>query len=104
MKGKGVYPYEYITSLLILKENQLPLQEKFYSSLENKHVTDEQYKRAEEVWKKFKMKTLWNYHDLYLIMDIRTTKLTNTVQIDQKCRPTKTDIPKQQCTPRYEKR
>ena len=70
MKAKGVYPYEYITSLSILEEDQLPLQEKFYSSLEDKHITDEQYKRAEEVWRKFNMKTLWHYHDLYLIMDV----------------------------------
>jgi len=27
-----------------------------------------------------------------------------TTRIDQKCRPTKTDIPQRQCTPRYEKR
>ena len=70
MKEKGVYPYEYISSLSILDENQLPLQETFYSSLKDKNIKDKQYNRAQNVWDEFEMKTLWNYHDLYLIMDI----------------------------------
>ena len=29
-----------------------------------------EYARAKDVWQKFQMKTLWNYHDLYLITDV----------------------------------
>ena len=70
ISSKGVYFYEYVTSLDVLDETKLPKQEDFYSHLTDESITDEEYARAKEVWEKFKMKTLWNYHDLYLIMDV----------------------------------
>ena len=70
MLEKGVYFYEYIKNLAVLDETSLPSQNHFYSSLNDVHITDKQYTRAQEVWTKFGMQTLWNYHDLYLIMDV----------------------------------
>ena len=70
ISSKGVYFYEYVTSLDVLDETKLPKQEDFYSHLTDESITDKEYARAKEVWEKFKMKTLWNYHDLYLIMDV----------------------------------
>ena len=33
-------------------------------------ISDEDYARVKNVLKKFQMKTLWNYHDLYLLTDV----------------------------------
>ena len=70
ISSKGVYFYEYVTSADVLNETSLPTQEEFYSYLKDESITDEEYARAHAVWDNFQMKTLWNYHDLYLIMDV----------------------------------
>ncbi len=70
MTQKGVFPYEYITSLSVLNETSLPPQAAFHSSLNDKDIKSEEYARAQHVWKEFNMKTLWHYHDLYLLMDV----------------------------------
>jgi hypothetical protein len=70
ISSKGVYFYEYVTNASVLDETNLPLQEDFYSHLTDESITDEEYLRAQNVWEKFQMKTLWNYHDLYLITDV----------------------------------
>ena len=41
---KGVYPYEYTTSLDKLRETQLPQKEDFYSKLSRSDVSDDDYK------------------------------------------------------------
>ena len=70
ISSKGVYFYEYVTSASVLDETELPSQENFYSHLTDESITDAEYARAKNVWEKFQMKTLWNYHDLYLITDV----------------------------------
>ena len=70
MAQLGVYFYEYVTSTAVLEETELPDQEDFYSRLTGEGITDEEYERASAVWDQFHMKSLWNYHDLYLIMDV----------------------------------
>ena len=70
VKGKGVYPYEYIDSLERFKENKLPPKEAFYSRLVGEGISDEDYERAKKVWKVFGMKTLQDYHDLYNVTDV----------------------------------
>ena len=47
----------------------LPI-EKFYSSLSGRSITDEQYQHAKNVWDKFQIKTLGEYSDLYMNVDI----------------------------------
>ncbi len=67
---KGVFPYEWFDSFDKLKETKLPPKQAFYSSLKKGHISDEDYKHAQNVWKVFDMKTFEDYHDLYLKTDI----------------------------------
>ena len=67
---KGVYPYEYMDTPEKLKETQLPAREAFYSRLNDKGITDENYMHAREVWETFEMKNLEDYHDLYNRVDV----------------------------------
>ncbi len=70
LKRKGVYPYDYVDSLEKLSDNKLPLKEEFYSRLNNTTISDEDCQHAQDVWEKFDMKTLREYHDLYLKSDV----------------------------------
>ncbi len=67
---KGVYPYDYISSLDKLSETCLPPKEAFYSKLYDEDISDEDYQHALKVWKTFGCKTLRDYHDLYLKSDV----------------------------------
>ena len=67
---KGVYPYDYVSSIEKLSETQLPLKEQFYSKLNNKDISDEDYQHALNVWNMFKCQTIKDYHDLYLKSDV----------------------------------
>ena len=69
MAKKGVYPYDFMDSFDKFKE-QLPPKEEFYSILNDKHIKDEDYKHAQNVWNKFNRKNMGEYHDLYLQSDI----------------------------------
>ena len=67
---KGIYPYEYMDSFDRFDEEQLPPQSKFYSSLSDEGITDEDYEHAQRVWRAFECKNLGDYHDLYLKTDV----------------------------------
>ena len=67
---KGVYPYDYVSSLDKLSETQLPPKEEFYSHLNDEHITDEDYQHAINMWNTFGCKTIRDYHDLYLKSDV----------------------------------
>ena len=67
---KGVYPYEYMDSFNKFDEKQLPSKESFYSSLKDEHISDDDYKHAQTVWKSLKIKNMGDYHDLYLKTDV----------------------------------
>ena len=70
MLKKGVFPYDYMDCLEKLDETELPEKEKFYSKLNGNDITDKEYEHAKNVWKEFNMKTMRNYHDLYIITDV----------------------------------
>ena len=53
MTRKGVYPYDYMDSILI-----------------DEHISNEDYTHAQNVWNSFKLQTMGEYHDLYLKSDI----------------------------------
>ena len=67
---KGIYPYEYMDSFEKFQEKQLPSIDKFYSSLNNETINNEQYQHALKVWETFNFKTLGEYHDFYLQTDV----------------------------------
>ena len=67
---KGIYPYEYMDSWGRFSETKLPDKEKFYSKLNDEHITDEEYEHAKTVWETFECKTLGDYHDLYVKTDV----------------------------------
>ena len=70
LKQKGVFPYEYMTDFSKLSAPNLPPKETFYSQLNDKHISDEDYDHTKNVWKAFDCKTMKDYHDLYLKTDV----------------------------------
>ena len=67
MSQKGIHPYNYCFDKF---NEKLPPKEDFYSIMNNEHITNKDYKYAQTVWKTFKLKTMGEYHDLYLRSDI----------------------------------
>lgn len=67
---KGVFPYEYIKSFATLTEQQLQSKEKFYSQLNDSHISNEDYEHAQNIWKVFNCETIQDYLDIYLRTDV----------------------------------
>ncbi|XP_069110136.1 uncharacterized protein [Argopecten irradians] len=67
---KGVYPYEYIDCEAKFVETELPSRERFYSNLSKSHITEEDYEYAQRVWQDMNIKSIGEYHDLYLKTDV----------------------------------
>ena len=70
VKEKLVYPYDYMDSFKRFNEDKLPDKSEFFSSLKGKCISEQEYDRAINVWKVFKIKHLGEYHDLYLKTDV----------------------------------
>ena len=66
---KGVYPYEYMDEWNKFDEKELPCKESFYSSLTMEDISDTDYKHSNNVFKKFNLNNLGDYHDLYVRND-----------------------------------
>ena len=62
VKQIGFYPYEYMNNFETFNE-ELPCKEKL-------KITNKEYEHVIDVWKKFKIKTMKGYHDLYLKCDV----------------------------------
>ena len=67
---KGVYRYDYVSSMEKLSETQLPPKEEFYSKLNDEGISDDDYQHAINVWNTFQCKTIRDYHNLYLKSDV----------------------------------
>ena len=67
---KGVFPYDYVSSMNKLAETQLPPKEEFYSKLNDENIKDDDYQHANNVFQILKCKTIRDYHDLYLKSDV----------------------------------
>ena len=67
---KGVYPYEYMDGWDRFSEKALPDKDSFYSSLTMEGINKTDYVHANNVFKKFGMNNLGDYHDLYVRSDI----------------------------------
>ena len=70
MFQKGVYPYDFMDSFEKLDQTELPAKEHFYNILNDQDITDDEYDHAKKVWKTFKIKTMGEYHDLYVGSDV----------------------------------
>jgi len=68
LSRKSVYPSDYIC-LDKLDEKQLP-EKAFYSKLIDSVISDEDYEHTQKVWQYFDMKTVRDYHNLYLKTDV----------------------------------
>ena len=64
MKYKACFPYEFLT-----KEN-LPSIENFYSSLKLNNISEKDYNKTLEIYKKLNCKNIKEYLDIYLKFDI----------------------------------
>ena len=67
---KGVYPYEYVSSIERFSETQLPTKSEFYSRLNDEDISDADYQHALNVWNTFQCQTIRDYRDLYLKSDV----------------------------------
>ena len=67
---KGVYPYDYFDDFDKFRERQVPPKEKFYCKLSESNTSDEDYSRAQKIWKHFGIRNLGEYHDLHLQTDV----------------------------------
>ena len=67
---KGLFPYDWFDNFEKLNNKKLPDIEEFYSKLNDENITEEDYKHAQNVWKKFNIKNMKEYHDLYLKTDV----------------------------------
>ena len=70
IKRKGVFPYDWFDSFNRLSADRLPPKESFHSILNDSGISEEDYQHAQNVWETFKMKTMRDYHDLYLKSDV----------------------------------
>ena len=66
---KGVYPYEYMDEWDKFNEKKSPCKESFYSNLSMEDISDTHYKHANNVFEKFNLNNLGDYHDLYVRSD-----------------------------------
>ena len=66
---KGVYPYEYMDNWERFNETSLPSKESFYSNLNMEDIDDIDYRHGNNVFNKFKLNNLGDYHDLYVQSD-----------------------------------
>lgn len=75
---KGVFPYDYIDSAARFLETQLPAREAFYSKLTESEVAEEDYNHARKVWSELEIKSLGDYSDFYVKLDV--TLLTDIME------------------------
>ena len=47
-----------------------PVKTNFFGSLKNEGIIEKDYEKAKNIWNTFKIKTLGEYHELYLKNDV----------------------------------
>ena len=70
MTRKGVYPYEYMDNWKKLEEISLPRKDAFYSRLNMKGISDQDFEHTQQVWNNMEKKTLGFCHDTCLKTDV----------------------------------
>ena len=66
---KVVYPYQYMDNWERFNETSLPNKESFYSNLNMEDIDDIDYRHGNNVFKRFRLKDLEEYHNLYVQSD-----------------------------------
>ena len=69
LTNKGVYFYDYASSFSVFKEDKLPPREAFYNRLKDENISDDDYKRAQNIYSQFKCRNLKDYMELYVKTD-----------------------------------
>ena len=69
MNEKTCFPYEFITKENIYNEN-LPSIENFYSSLKLEGVSEKDYHKTLDIYKKLNCKNIKEYLDIYFKLDV----------------------------------
>ena len=69
-RREGVYPYDYMDSFDRFEETELPSQYAFFSKLSGSPCSDSGYTHATQVWNAFQCKTIADYHEIYLQLDV----------------------------------
>ena len=70
LSKKGVYPYDFMDSFEKFNNRDLPTKDQFYSILNDEQITDDEYIYAKEVLDTLYIKTMGDYHDLYLVSEV----------------------------------
>ena len=66
---KGAYPYEYFDSWDRFDENAFPSIEKYYNNMRMESISVNDHNHTLKLWTLFELKTLEDYHDLYIQAD-----------------------------------
>ena len=69
IEQKRFYPYEYISGFEKFK-TKLRSKEKLYSLLADTKTSDKESENVLNVWKKLEIKTIKDFHELYLKCDV----------------------------------
>ena len=69
IKQKEFCPYKYMRNLEKFNE-EFRSKEKFYSLLTDRKIGDKEYEHVLNVWNKFEIKLMKDYHNLYLKCDV----------------------------------
>ena len=82
---KGVYPYDYVTSINKLKKTKLPSKEDFYSKLYDEDISEEDYQHAIKHFKTitiFISKLMFSFLQMYLkISEKLVLNITNSIHV-----------------------
>ena len=66
VKQKWMYPYKHVNKFKRFSDDKLADRREFHSSLKDKCTCEKNYLHAANVWNIIKMKTMVDYHYLYL--------------------------------------
>ena len=69
LKEKACFPYEWLTKENSL-DKELTLIDKFYSSLKLQNISQKQYDKTVQIYKKLKCKNIKDYLEIYMKLDI----------------------------------
>ena len=69
LKEKVAFPYEWLTKEN-LYDKELPSIDKFYSSLKLQHISQKEYDKTLEIYKRLKCKNVKEYLDTYMTLDV----------------------------------